>query len=201
MLEVNLAGRCSRGFFCDLNHTIGVIQNTDWGLTAALNSSGINGYGCWRMLHGISRGDRVCLVAQSAFGTYKSILAFSIYRGFQKQEVHPLELPVDEKIELVPYHSQAPAANIHKLYAANNYPQADRAEPRLRKIKTGQKFIKGLSWLPLKGVPSMPAAHDAYIKAVYPPFYKKAWPKPPEVPPELRDIYGPAIYGDRKSVV
>ena len=77
------------------------------------------------------------LIARSAFAIYKNVLAFSIYRGFKKQDILPLELPVDEQIELAPYHTQSPSALIYKLYAATNYPQGDRAEARLRKIKRG----------------------------------------------------------------
>ncbi len=126
-------------------------------------------------------------VSRGSFSVYKTALAFLIYRGFKDQEVYPLEVPVDEKIELVPYPSQKPVANIPKLYSMNNYPQADRAKPRLRKIKSGQKVMKVLRLLPMRGLPPMPADHDTFIKAVYPKFYKKAWPKPPEVPPQLQE--------------
>lgn len=126
-------------------------------------------------------------ISQLSFGVYKTALSFLIYRGFQKQEVYPLEMPIDEKIELVPYHTQKPVANIPKLYATKNYPEADRAVPRLRKIKLGQILMKALALLPLRNLPPIPAEHDAYIEAIYPPFYKKAWSNSPESPPELRE--------------
>ena len=45
--------------------------------------------------------------------------------------------------------------------------------------------MRGLSKLPLKGLPPIPTNHEDYLKAIYPKFYKKAWPKPPEMPAEL----------------
>ncbi len=125
-------------------------------------------------------------VSRNAFKIYKTALAFLIYQGFKNQEVYPLEVPVDEQIELVPYPAQKPVANIPKLYAAKNYPEADRAKPRLRKIKSGQIVMKLLGLLPMRGLPPIPAEHDAFIKAVYPPLYRKARPHPPEMPPELQ---------------
>jgi hypothetical protein len=68
------------------------------------------------------------LLAQALFAIYRNILALFIYLGFKGQKVYELELPIDEKIGLIPYTSGKPVANIPKLHDVERFPQADRAE-------------------------------------------------------------------------
>lgn len=126
-------------------------------------------------------------LASKSFNIYRDVTAKAVARGFQTQKVYPLEPPDDEHIELVRYDSRAPMAHIPLLYEAANFPRADRAEPRLRRIKAARVMTGVVSALKIGKIAPAPSRTDALMMDIYPRAYQKAWPHPPVVPPELGD--------------
>lgn len=125
------------------------------------------------------------LLARALFAIYRNILALFIYLGFTRQKVHDLELPVDEKIGLIPYKSKKPVADIPKLYDVKRFPKADRARMRSRRIRLTRPLIGVLSRLKMRSIPSIPSEHSRMIRKIYPKLFTRAWPHPPVVPPEV----------------
>jgi arachidonate 15-lipoxygenase len=101
-------------------------------------------------------------------------------------------MPVDEHIDLIPYNSRKPIANIKKIYDIKQFPKADRAKPRLLRIKITKFLTDLISGINFK-LPPIPSDHEQYLKQVYPFFFKKAqqkvqgvvWREPPQIPPEI----------------
>lgn len=125
------------------------------------------------------------LLARALFAIYRNILALFIYLGFTRQKVYDLELPVDEKIGLIPYKSKKPVADIPKLYDVKRFPKADRARMRSRRIRLTRPLIGVLSRLKMRSIPPIPSDHSRMIRKIYPKSFMRAWPHPPVVPPEV----------------
>jgi len=119
------------------------------------------------------------------FAIYRHAFGFFIYLGAKSQKVHPLQIPVDERIELIPFAHRKPYTRLPLLYDAKNFPAADLPGKRKRRIQMTRPLIGVLGKLKRPGIGPVPADHDEMIDIVYPYFFRKAWPHPPVVPPEL----------------
>lgn len=124
-------------------------------------------------------------LADRSFSVYRGITSKFVARGFRTQEVYSLEPPDDERVELVPYDSKSPVASIPRLFEVSSFPRADRAAPRLRRIRAGRVMTRAVSRLKVGGMPAAPSDHAALMEAIYPSAYREVWPHPPVVPPEL----------------
>jgi len=121
------------------------------------------------------------MLAPLRFKLYRWLLATSTERGFRGQKVWPLDIPASDHVDV-----EALAPELPRLFRARNFPSTEHARARYRGAR-----LRGLV-LPL--VSRVPAAKTAPIAThltgllteIYPARYRKIWPQPPVVPPELQ---------------
>lgn len=126
------------------------------------------------------------MVSRVLFWLYRQVMGLFVYGGARAQKVHPLELPRQERVELIPMPARKPVANLPLLHDVVRFPKADRSPARSRRIRRTRPLIGLLGRLKRPGIAPVPEDHDEMLRIVYPYFFRRAWPHPPTVPPELR---------------
>lgn len=119
------------------------------------------------------------------FWLYRNLVALLELRAFRTAEVIPLAPPVDGPVRFRPFSEGHPDMPVRGLHEAVTYPPDDRAERRLRGIRSGKLVLSLLSRLAPRYTP--PVAHDleGFLSVAYPRGFRRAWPTPPQVPPQL----------------
>lgn len=132
------------------------------------------------------RTGRTHVLARARFFLYRCTVGFCVWIGF-RQRTHPLEPPQEGTVRFRPYAQAFPDMPLPGIYDAETFPASDRAKERLRRIKL-QKTV--LTWLQRRVLPAytppVPRSPERFLDAVYPYFFRRAWPTPPRVPPDLK---------------
>lgn len=119
------------------------------------------------------------------FWVYKQILSLLTLVAFRGQKVTPLDTPVDGRVEVVPYSEAFPDLPVPGLFVPTAFPPGDHAGTRERRIAGQDKLLAVLQRVVPRTTPPVPADERAFVKAVYPRWFRKAWPVPPTVAPRL----------------
>ena len=119
------------------------------------------------------------------FWLYRNILAFFTLLSFRWQKVHPLEVPVSGTVEFRPYAELYPEMPIQGLYLPTTFPPADRASKRLGRIRRESRLIAFLRWIAPEHTRPVPTDEGGFLRAVYPRFFRRAWPTVPRLPEAL----------------
>ncbi len=127
------------------------------------------------------------MLARSRFWLYRNIVALFTFIAFRSQKVVPLEAPVDEQVQFQPYAEAQPEMPVKGLWVATTFPAGDHADTRLRRIKAQTKLLTLVEHIAPRHTPPVPGDERRFAAAVYPRFFRKAWPAAPTVPPELSD--------------
>lgn len=119
------------------------------------------------------------------FWLYRNLVALLQWRTFTTAEIIPLVPPVDGSVRFRPFSERHPDMPVRGLHEAVTYPAGDRAEPRLRKIRSGKRVLSLLSRIAPRHTPPVPRDLERFLSVAYPRGFRRAWPTAPQVPPEL----------------
>jgi hypothetical protein len=72
------------------------------------------------------------------------------------------------------------------VVVAETFPVADHPRPRLSRIALTKRVLGLAGAIAPSHVPPVPDDEGRFLAAVYPRFFRRAWPTPPRVPPQLR---------------
>lgn len=113
---------------------------------------------------------------------YRNILANISAKGFQDQNVYPIEIPTKEQIEVEPFDGD----KIPHMVLPKNFPATEHADDRKKRIKT-QAFLLPIVRL-IAGTNAGPVSADIeeFLNQVYPEPLENAWPRAPVIAPELK---------------
>jgi hypothetical protein len=145
------------------------------------------------------------MFARQRFGLYRFLLGRVTAKGFEEQEVWPLELPARAHIDVEPLAPELP-----RLFGATSFPPTEHAAKRVQEIKRRARLLPIVSRLPAARTAPVSHDHERFLDQVYPARYRKIWPIAPTVPAELRSadvlaalaVSGPfAMYLQRGSAV
>jgi Lipoxygenase len=119
------------------------------------------------------------------FWLYRNLVALLQWRAFKAAEVIPLMPPVDGPVQFQAFAERHPDMPLRGLYEAVTYPAEDRAEPRLREIRTGKRVMSLLFRIAPRHTPPVPHDLERFLSVAYPHGFRRAWPTAPQVPPHL----------------
>jgi Lipoxygenase len=119
------------------------------------------------------------------FWLYRNLIALKEWHAFRAARIIPLAAPTDGRVRYRSFADAHPAMPIRGLYEAVTFPEEDRAGPRLRSIRFGSRMLDLLTRVAPRHTPPVPRDLAAFLSAVYPLGYRRAWPTAPAVPPEL----------------
>ena len=125
------------------------------------------------------------MVNQLRFWLYRNLVALLELLDFKKTEIIPLAPPADRQVRFRPFSEAHPDMPIRGLHEAVTYPLEDRAEPRLREIRSAKLVLSFLSWIAPRHTPPVPRDLEQFLSIVYPRGFRLAWPIPPALPPQL----------------
>lgn len=125
------------------------------------------------------------MLNRSQFWFYRNLVALLEWRAFTTAQVIPLAPPVDGPVRFRPFSDGHPDLPVHGRHEAVTYPAEDRAEPRLRGIRSGKRVLTLLSWIAPRHTPPVSRDLRGFLAVAYPFGLRRAWPTPPQVPPEL----------------
>jgi hypothetical protein len=121
------------------------------------------------------------------FWLYRNILAMFTLMAFRRQKVYPLEAPVDGEVRFRPYAEAHPDMPIKGLYLPTTFPPSDRAASRLRRIRLEHWLIAVVRVIAPAHTPPVPTDQAGFLHALYPRWFRKAWPTAPTLPAALAD--------------
>jgi hypothetical protein len=125
------------------------------------------------------------MLNRTRFWLYRNLVAILEWRAFTTAEVIPLTPPLDGPVRFRPFAQGHPGMPVRGLHEAVTYPAEDRAEPRLRGIRSGKLVLSLLSRIAPRHTPPVPRDLERFLAVVYPFGLRRAWPTAPQVPPEL----------------
>lgn len=125
------------------------------------------------------------MMNRARFWLYRNLVALGQWRDFKSAEIIPLAPPVGGAVRFRPFSEGHPDMPVRGLHEAVTYPAEDRAEPRLRRIRSSKRTLAILSRIAPRHTPPVPRDIERFLAAVYPHGFRRAWPIPPQVPPEL----------------
>ena len=125
------------------------------------------------------------MLSRLRFFLYRQIVSAFTWIAFRTQKVYPLAPPTDGPVRFRPYASAFPGMPIAGIYDPEEFPPSDMAGPRLRGMKVGKVLLGLASKLAPSVTPPVPTDEAAYLRIVYPFFFRKAWPRAPRTPREL----------------
>lgn len=114
------------------------------------------------------------------------MIAFLTWVSFRSARIEPLKLPDDEHIRYGTYASRFPELPIAGLFEPETFPAADHPKPRLRRVAMTKRFLRLIDRIAPVPVAPVPDDEERFLAAVYPGFFRRAWPVAPRVPPQLR---------------
>ena len=100
------------------------------------------------------------MVNQLRFWLYRNLVALLELLDFKKTEIIPLAPPADRQVRFRPFSEAHPGMPIRGLHEAVTYPLEDRAEPRLREIRSAKLVLSFLSWIAPRHTPPVPATSN-----------------------------------------
>jgi len=120
------------------------------------------------------------MLAGPRYSLYRWLLARVTAKGFSDQDVHPLEVPTNDDIEVEPLAPEFP-----RLFRAKNYPATEHADGRVRDVAKRARLLPLVTRLPASSTRPIADDHTGLLADIYPARYRKIWARAPVVPPEL----------------
>ncbi len=114
------------------------------------------------------------------FALYKLLMYVVQRQDFKLQEVLPLELPGEERIEVEPL-----APELARLFRARNFPASEHATARHKRILRSKPLLGLISRIGPTRTAPVPGDLAGFVAAVYPERYRRLWPNPPSFPDGL----------------
>ena len=114
------------------------------------------------------------------FDLYRWLVGRVTERGFKDQQVLPIEVPGNDHIEVEPV-----ASELARLFGPCNFPSTEHAGSRARAVRFRKLLLPLVSRIPAARTEPIATDHAGLLEQIYPERYRKIWPNPPVVPPEL----------------
>ncbi len=127
------------------------------------------------------------MLARSRFWLYRNVIALFMFLSFRSQHIVPLEAPSDGRLEFEPYADAYPRMPVKGMWMATTFPPGDHAEQRLRRIKLQTRLLGLVKKIAPPQTPPVSRGERRIRGALYPRFFKKAWPTAPALPAVLAD--------------
>lgn len=112
---------------------------------------------------------------------YRNAMAFLMWVSFRRQPVYPVVRPTDGRVKFEAYGASFPRLALPGAWHARTFPDWEHAPPRLRRIGLTRVAVGFLRWLAPNTTDPIPTDHAAFLNAVYPGFFRRAWPDAPRV--------------------
>lgn len=128
---------------------------------------------------------------------YRNAMAFLMWVSFRRQPVYPVVTPTDGTVRFEPYGASFPRLAVPGAWHARTFPHWEHAPPRLRRIALTRVTVGLLRWLVPSTTAPIPTDHEAFIDAVYPAFFRRAWPDAPRV----LDPVAAALAGSDRDII
>ena len=125
------------------------------------------------------------MLTRPRFWLYRNIVAVFMFLAFRSQKIVPLETPTDETLRFQPYGEAHPQMPVNGLWMATSFPAGDHADKRLRRIKGQTKLLAMVKRIAPRHTPPVPSDGRQFVAALYPRFFRRAWPTPPTLPPSV----------------
>jgi hypothetical protein len=120
------------------------------------------------------------MLTRLRYKIYRWILGRVTAKGFKDQQVLPIEVPAADHIDVEPVAPELP-----KLFGPRNFPSTEHAKSRARAIRFRGLLLPVVSRIPAAKTGPIATDHAGLLEQIYPERYRKIWPRPPVVPPEL----------------
>lgn len=120
------------------------------------------------------------MLAHPRFRLYRWLLGAFTAAGFKSQKVWPLELPSDDHLDAEPLAPELP-----RLFGVETFPRTEHADSRARQVRLRGRLLPLVSWIPARKTAPIATNLPGLLDEIYPAQYRKIWPQPPIVPPEL----------------
>lgn len=120
------------------------------------------------------------MLTRLRFNFYRWILGRVTAKGFKDQQVLPIEVPGADHIDVEPVAPELPT-----LFGPRNFPSTEHAKSRAKAIRFRGLLLPVVSRIPATKTAPVATDHDGLLEQIYPESYRKIWPQPPVVPPEL----------------
>jgi hypothetical protein len=121
------------------------------------------------------------------FFLYRATIAFFTWLAFRGQRVRPLAPPAGGALRFRPYAAAFPGMPIGRIHDPEDFPPSDEAAPRLRRMKMSHVLFGLADRLAPRRTPPVPQDEAAFLRVVYPFFFRRAWGRPPRAPRVLVD--------------
>lgn len=121
------------------------------------------------------------------FSAYRNLVGLLIWLSFRTHRTHALKPPREgTPVRFRPYAQAFPDMPLPGLYDVESFPASDHAGLRLLSIKVQKRALSFLRRIVPAQTPPIPQSPERFLDCVYPYFFRRAWPTPPRVPPELK---------------
>jgi hypothetical protein len=120
------------------------------------------------------------MLAHLRFRLYRWLFGTFTAKGFQGQKVWPLELPSDDNLDVEPLAEELP-----RLIGVTTFPRTEHADSRAREVRLRGWLLRLVSRIPARKTAPIATDLPGLLDEIYPARYRKIWPQPPTVPPEL----------------
>ena len=126
------------------------------------------------------------MLSRVRFFLYRQIISFFSWISFLTQKVYTLEPPTGgAALRFRPYATAFPGMPIGGIYDAEDFPDSDRAAPRLRQMKVSKSLLSLAGRIAPRQTPPVPTDEKKFQRIVYPLFFRLAWRTAPRAPREL----------------
>jgi hypothetical protein len=125
------------------------------------------------------------VIANIRFWLYRQVIAVLEWVSFRSQRVLPLQPPDEGKVEFRPYATAYPDLPLPGLFDPQTFPDTERPRPRMRSIALTKIGLRFTRWICPPRTRPVPGEHPAFLRAVYPLFFRRAWPDHPRIPEGL----------------
>ena len=120
------------------------------------------------------------MLAHVRFRLYRWLLGTFTAKGFKGHKVWPLELPSDDHLD-----AEALATELPRLFGVDTFPRTEHADSRAREVRLRARLLPLVSRIPAPQTAPIATDLPGLLDEIYPERYKRIWPQPPIVPPEL----------------
>jgi hypothetical protein len=120
------------------------------------------------------------MLAHLRFRLYRWLLGTFTAKGFKRHKVWPLELPSDDHLDAEPLSAELP-----RLFGIDTFPRTEHAISRAREVRLRGRLLPLVRRIPAQKTSPIATDLPGLLDEIYPARYRKLWPQPPIVPPEL----------------
>jgi len=127
------------------------------------------------------------MLSRPRFWLYRNVIALFMFLSFRSQHIVPLEAPSDDRLEYEPYADAYPHMPLKGVWMPTSFPPGDQSDQRLRRIKLQTRLLGLVKKIAPPHTPPVARGEQRMRGALYPRFFRKAWPAAPVLPAVLAD--------------